>query len=128
MFDNRNLILALTAILFASTFSATGVSKTLFDGMNWYHSADPAGRLSINEHGYLVWKCFPPTAITITATCVSFPATRTPPIFITSTSEKPPTPSSCKPSLGKRYYHYTKIQIIRHFLGGSALKYCGILT
>jgi len=53
MSENRNLILALAAILLAPSFSRTGVSKTLFDGMTWYHSADPADRLSINEHGHL---------------------------------------------------------------------------
>jgi len=60
MSDNRNLILALAAILLAPAFSGTGMSEVLFDGMTWYQSKDPTGRLATNDEGHLVWQCRKP--------------------------------------------------------------------
>jgi hypothetical protein len=60
MSDNRNLILALAAILLAPGFSGTGMSEVLFDRMTWYQSKDPTGRLATNDEGHLVWQCRKP--------------------------------------------------------------------
>ena len=32
----------------------------MFDGMAWYHSGEGGGRLSVSEHGHLVWQCRKP--------------------------------------------------------------------
>jgi len=60
MSGNRNLVLALSAILLAPGFCGTGVCKVVFDGMTWYHSKDSTGRLLTNDDGQLVWQCRKP--------------------------------------------------------------------
>ena len=60
MYENRNRIIALTAILLALLCCNAGRAEVLFDGMAWYHSHDAANRLWVDDEGHLVWKCRKP--------------------------------------------------------------------
>ncbi len=58
-FGKITIVCAIT-ILFALKWCDICRSEIVFDGMTWYHSHDPTGRLSVNGVGHLIWKCRKP--------------------------------------------------------------------